>query len=234
MNKPKISIVMAMYNGERYLKEAIESVLNQTEKDFEFIIVDDGSTDDSQNIIKSFSDERIKYFRNEHKGLVDSLNFGIEKSDGEFIARFDADDICESNRLEEQIKLFEENPENVLVGSLATIIDEGGLIKGDMDYPKQNWQEIRKYSLLHNPFIHSSVMFRREVVYTVGYYKKFFKYAEDYELWTRIINKYPCVNIPKKLIKYRVHNSQITKKSNIEMRLVAVWVRILAFIRFIF
>jgi glycosyltransferase involved in cell wall biosynthesis len=225
---------MPVYNGAKYLKEAINSVLAQTYNSFEFIIINDGSTDHSEDIIKSFTDERIKYIKNEHMGLIDSLNLGIKKSLGEYIARFDADDICEPNRLEEQIKFFKDNPQMALVGSWATTINEDGIKTGELKYPPRDWQKIKNYSLLHNPFIHPTVMFKRVLIDEVGSYDKKFKHTEDYELWTRIIYKYPCVNIPLPLIKYRVHNNQITKKKNAKMRLLGVAVRILAIWRFVF
>lgn len=231
---PKISVVMAVYNGEKYLREAIQSVLDQTYTDFEFIIINDGSTDNSEQIIKSFTDDRIKYFSKEHSGLINSLNLGLEKSRGEFIARFDADDISEPNRLAEQIKFFENNPQDVLVGSYATIINEAGIKTGELNYPPISWKKIKSYSLLHNPFIHSSVMFRKALISTIGNYNKKFKHIEDYEFWTRIIYKYPCANIPLPLIRYRLHNNQITKKKNMGMRLLGIWIRILALKKFFF
>jgi glycosyltransferase involved in cell wall biosynthesis len=231
---PKVSVIMPVYNGAKYLKEAIESVLAQTYTFFEFVIINDGSNDDSENVIKSFMDERIKYVKNEHMGLIDSLNLGIKKSTGEFIARFDADDICEPNRLEEQIKFFKNNPEKMLVGSWATVINEDGIKTGELKYPPLDWQKIKKYSLLHNPLIHPTVMFKKALIDAAGDYNKKFKHIEDYELWTRIIYKYPCANISLPLIKYRVHNNQITKKKNIKMRLWGIIVRILALGRFIF
>jgi len=233
-NIQKVSVLMAVFNGENFLKEAIRSVLSQTFKEFELVIMDDGSTDKSAEIIYSFTDTRIKYFKKEHSGLIDSLNFGLEKCNGEFIARFDADDICEPNRLEEQTKFFEENPANVLVGSFATRIDENGNEIGQMHYPPKKWEEIKKYTIFHNPFIHPSVMFRKALIGVVGPYKKKYQHIEDYELWTRVVNKYPCENIDKPLIRYRVHKNQVTKKSIFKMKLRGVLVRTLAVWRFIF
>jgi glycosyltransferase involved in cell wall biosynthesis len=231
---PKISVIMSVYNSEKYVREAILSILGQTFRDFEFIIINDGSTDKSREIIENIKDDRIKIISRENKGLIYSLNEGIKLAKGEYIVRMDADDVCENNRLEEQLKAFEENPEIVLIGSFAKKIDENGVVIGDLNYPPLSWYNIRKYSLLHNPFIHSSVMFRKDLVNTVGYYNKKFKYVEDYEFWTRIINKYPCKNISQELIRYRIHTSQITNKNNLEMRVIGLKVRLLAFIRFIY
>jgi len=231
--KPKVSVVMPAYNSEKYIKEAVESVLLQTFTDFEFIIINDGSTDKTDSIIKEFSDERIKYFPRAHSGLINSLNFGLENSQGEFIARFDSDDICMPRRIEKQVAFFEKNAQHVLVGTHAIKIDENGKEFGEFVYPPTSWKEIKKYSLLHNPFIHPSVMFRKSILNKVTGYKHF-KNAEDYELWTRIIYKYPCSNLPEKLLKYRIHTGQITKKNNMKMRISALHIRALAFFRFLF
>ena len=232
-NTIKVSVVMPVYNGEKYLRQAILSVLNQTEKNFELIIINDGSIDSSEEIIKSFNDERIKYFKKDHSGLIDSLNFGIKQAQGEYVARFDADDICTSDRLEKQLSFFQNNPEDVMVGSCATKINENDEEIGIFNYPPTLWGEIKKYSLLHNPFIHSTVMFKRKLITTMGGYKNF-KHAEDYELWTRIIYKYPCANISEPLLKYRIHTDQVTKTNNLSMKIVALYVRFLALLRFIF
>lgn len=230
---PKISVVMAVYNGEKYLKEAIESILSQTFSDFEFVIINDGSNDNSENIIKSFNDERIKYFKKEHSGLIDSLNFGLKNSIGELIVRFDSDDVSLPERLEKQFNFLAVNPESVLVGTHAYKINEFGENTGEFIYPPVSWKDIKKYSLKHNPFIHPTVMFRKNIIEKVGVYRKF-KHAEDYELWTRVIYKYSCANLPEKLLKYRVHSEQVTKKSNFEMRLSGLKVRCLALFRFLF
>jgi len=227
-------VVMSVYNGEKYLKSAVESILNQSFKDFEFIIVDDGSTDESLNILKSFQshDSRIKIISRENKGLVFSLNEGINLAQGEYIARMDADDISKISRLEKQFKYMKENS-LVICGTWAEGIDEVGNKIKDMNYPPSE-KKIKIFSLLHNPFIHPSVMFRKDIFEKVGGYRKFFKHIEDYELWTRIVFKYKTGNIPEALLEYRFHGSQITQKRNLQMRLKGVLVRTLALYRFIF
>jgi glycosyltransferase involved in cell wall biosynthesis len=232
-NTPKISVIMPVYNGRKFLKEAIFSVLNQTEKDFELIIVDDGSTDSSANIAKSFADDRIKFFEKEHSGLIDTLNFGIKKARGEFIARMDADDISEPNRFAEELKFFKEHPNYALVGSFATAINESGEATREMDYPPADWNAVKKYSLLHNPFIHPSVMVKKSILDKAGAYRKPFRNIEDYELWTRIMYRYPSGNIPKPLLRYRMHEGQVTKRANIQMRMRGILVRLLALLRFL-
>ncbi len=208
---PKISIILPVYNGEKYLSEAINSILNQTYRDFELLIIDGSSTDNTPDIIQSFHDNRIKYFKKDHNGLVNSLNFGLEHAVGEFIARQDADDISLPLRFEKQIDFFERNPEYVLAGSYASSIDEFGENLGELNYPPLAWKDIKKYAYLHNPFIHPTVMFRKNIIEEVGRYKKF-KHAEDYEFWTRIIYKYPCTNIGESLLKYRILQDRLRHK----------------------
>lgn len=230
----KVSVVMSVYNGERYIKESIESVLNQSEKDFEFIIIDDGSTDKSLEIIKEYEerDDRIKLISRENKGLIYSLNEGIELSNSEYIARMDCDDISNPERLEEQLKYMKEN-NLAICGSFAESIDKDGNEIGDMVYPT-GLNNIRRFAILHNPFIHPSVMFKKSIIQKVGSYKSFFKYIEDYELWTRIIFKHSVDNIPKQLLRYRLHDNQITRRFNFKMRLIGVVVRLLSLFRFLF
>lgn len=228
---PKISVTMPVYNGGKYLKESIESVLNQTYKDFELIVVDDGSTDESDSIIKSFQDSRIKVLKLKHGGIVKALNEGIEQAVGDYIIRADADDVSDSERFEKLYNYMESNKEIAICGSWAISINEKGENVGEMKYPPIGNRELKKYALLHNPFIHPAVIFRRQEILEVGKYRNF-KHNEDYELWTRVLRKNSGHNIPEFLIKYRIHSNQITKKSNLKMRLVGIYVRLLALIRY--
>ncbi len=231
---PKISVVMSVYNGEKYLKEAVESILNQSLKDFEFIIIDDGSTDKSLSIIKEFQnkDGIIKVISRKNEGLIFSLNEGIKMAQGEYIARMDADDISMLDRLEKQIKFIEDN--NLAVcGAWAEAVDDSGNKIKELNYPPVS-EKIKTFALLHNPFIHPSVIFRKDVFEKVGGYKMFFKHIEDYELWTRIVFKYKTGNIQEELLKYRMHEEQITNKYHFSMIFKGIAVRFLALSRFIF
>lgn len=230
----KISVVMSVYNGEKYLNEAVESILNQTYRDFEFIIVDDGSTDKSLEILTSFQqkDKRIKLISRENRGLVNSLNEAVKLAQGEYITRMDADDVSIIERLEKQLKYAEEN-DLAVCGTWADCIGILGNKTKSFDYPPRI-DKVKTFTLLHNPFIHPSVMFKKYVFKKVGGYRKFFKHIEDYELWTRIVFKYKTGNISESLLKYRIHEEQITKKNNLEMRAKGIFVRVLAFYRFIF
>ncbi len=231
---PKISVIMSVYNGDKYLREAVESILNQTYKDFEFIIINDGSTDDSLGILKNFQieDSRIKFVSRENKGLIESLNEGVKVAQGEYIVRIDADDVSLPERLQKQLKYVIDN-DLAVCGTWAEGIDENGDKIYNMDYPPVAGK-VRSFTLLHNPFIHPSVIFRKDVFEKVGGYRKFFKYIEDYELWTRIVFKYKTGNIPEALLKYRMHDGQITRKNNLAMRVRGIFVRILALYRFVF
>ncbi|MFA6797435.1 MAG: glycosyltransferase [Candidatus Paceibacterota bacterium] len=228
----KVSILMPVFNAEKYLRKAIDSIILQTEKKWELILVDDGSTDNSIDVVSSYQDDRIKYFKKEHSGIVDTLNFGLSKCSGKYIARMDSDDISKPERLEKQIKFMEDNS-FVLSGTFADIIDCLDNITGNIEYlPKEN-KKIKLFLLFHNPFIHSSVIFNKNIIIKSGGYRDF-KHVEDYELWTRIIYKNKIANLPERLICYRVHDKQITKRFNLKMRLNGFLVRIIAVWRFIF
>ncbi len=228
----KISVLMPVYNGEKFLKEAIEGVLNQLYKDFEFLILDDGSIDNSIKIAESFSDSRIKIIKLNHQGIVKALNEGLKISEGEYIIRADADDISLPDRFEKLLKYMEENREVAVCGSWAISINDKGEYTGEMKYPPIENSDIKKYALMHNPFIHPSVIIRKNILNEVGRYREF-KHNEDYELWTRILSKYEGHNLPEPLLKYRVHQNQVTKKNNFQMRLSGILVRILAITRLI-
>jgi glycosyltransferase involved in cell wall biosynthesis len=207
LDNPEISVIMSVYNGEKYLRDAIESILNQTFTDFEFIIVNDGSTDTSFEIIKSYNDERIKIINNEKNiGLTKSLNKALKVARGEYIARQDADDISLPNRFEEQLKYLEKHPEVALLGTSVSHIEENGKITG-------------KNILLANPsiddflkdnlFKHGSTMFKKEIVNKLGGYNDLFKYAQDYELWLRIAKHFEVRGLAQLLYKIRSHNEKI-------------------------
>lgn len=229
----KISVVMSVYNGEKYLKQAVRSILSQTYKDFEFIIINDGSTDSSSVILGELArqDSRVRLVSRENKGLIYSLNEGVKLAQGEYIARMDADDISMPERLEKQLK-YAENEGLAVCGTWAEGIDSLGNKINSLSYPP-SMDRVKVFTLLHNPFIHPSVMFKKEVFEKVGNYKKFFKHIEDYELWTRIVFRYKAGNIPEILLSYRIHDEQITNKHQLTMILKGVLARILALFRFV-
>lgn len=209
---PTVSVVMSVYNGEKYLKEAIESVLNQTYADFEFIIINDGSTDNSLSIINYFSDSRIILINNEgNKGLIYSLNKGIEVSKGNFIARMDSDDICMLDRFHLQVKSFNDNPNAIIVGS-----DYYQLNGENQTYIKNiNDSDYQKATLLFSTcFCHPTVMMKNIFKKENVFYNENYIHAEDYKLWTDLAFKGKFLNINKPLLKYRHHESQISNTKN--------------------
>lgn len=218
---------MSVYNGEKHLRTAVDSILGQSFKDFEFIIIDDGSADKSLDILREFQqkDKRIKIVSRENKGLTVSLNEGINLAQGEYIARMDADDISLPKRFEEQINFLGNNKDVVLCGTWAKIIDENGVELGDYKTPTTN-EEIKKNIIFHNPFIHPSVIFKKEIIKTVGLYSEKIKYAQDYEYWLRIVKRNKVANLSDFLLKYRIMKKSMTRESNLRMRLEGLLMRI--------
>ena len=222
---PKISVLMSIYNGEKYLRKSIESVLNQTFTEFEFIIVNDGSTDSSPEIIESYDDERIRLINNkENIGLTKSLNKALKKARGEYIARQDADDISSPSRLALQHEFIEKNHGVALLGTGIYVIDEEG-----KELEKRIMPPNPKKSLLKgNRLIHGSVMFRKSVIDELGAYNEILKYSQDYELWLRISKKYGVRNLAAPLYKLRLHSGSILSKKVGEQQMYAVLARKIA------
>lgn len=220
---PLVSVLMPVYNGELYLEEAIESILNQSYTHFEFIIINDGSTDNSAQIIFSFSDSRIKYHSNESNiGLVKTLNIGIDLCKGEYVARMDQDDISYTDRLETQILHLEKNKQIGFIGSWINVIPENRMVK----FPSSH-EEIHAQIHFQNPFAHPTIIFRKELLNTLDEkYNTDFKNIEDYELWSRLIKMTEAVNYPKVLLDYRKHPNQMSRvgkldaiRSSVEIKL---------------
>jgi len=202
MSIPKISVVMPVYNAEKYLRESIDSILNQTFKDFEFIIINDGSTDSSLEIIKYYNDSRIHIVDQDNTGLAKALNNGIALSTTEFIARMDADDIAMPERLGKQYHFLSNNPKYIIVGSNAENIDVDG------NYVYTTSQKITDNNLRGmlpcTPFIHPSVMFRKDIYYKAGKYPEYMLKAQDTVLFNRMAKFGKIANLPESLMKYRI------------------------------
>ncbi|SDG63888.1 Glycosyltransferase involved in cell wall bisynthesis [Selenomonas sp. WCT3] len=205
-----ISVVMSVYNGERYLSEAIDSILNQSYDDFEFIIIDDCSTDNSVDIIKSYNDNRIRLVRNEENlRLPASLNKGIKLASGKYIARMDADDISLMDRFSKQVKYLEEHPEVTALGGSFQVIDCGGcnLYK----HHALTDEKLERYYLIPSPLAHPTVMMRRETIIDNNlFYDERYSSAQDYDLWLRIRKQFKIANLPDVLLKYRIHKKSIS------------------------
>jgi glycosyltransferase involved in cell wall biosynthesis len=203
-----LSVIMCVYNGEAFLKEAVESVLAQTYAFFEFIVVNDGSTDHTADILASFDDPRMVVITNgANLGLIRSLNIGLAAATGTFIARMDADDICRPERFEKQLAFLKQHPEVGLCGTWLQIIGD------DSRYTFPLTHEEIKLSLLdYNPIAHPSVLFRSKVLKEAGLtYDPGFPGAEDYELWSRAILLTRFANLPETLLLYRRHGQQVTQ-----------------------
>lgn len=213
---PTISVIMPVYNAGAYLKDSIASILSQTFKDFEFMIVNDGSSDASEGTILGFSDPRIVYIKNEKNiGQTASMNKAIKAARGKYIARMDADDVSFSERFKEQFEYAEKNERVAVIGTWHQEIDESGRVIRRCRFPSTPDIKARLiFSKLAGwPIIsHPTVMIRKKVLDEVGYYDANFRICQDYDLWLRITRKYPAENIGKVLLSYRVHGSSLTKK----------------------
>ncbi len=211
---PAISVLMSVHNGERYLKESVESILTQTFTDFEFIIIDDASIDTTANILESFAqkDPRIIVIRNgQNLGLTKSLNKGLNLARAEYVARMDADDISLPERLQIQKDFLDHNPHIVCVGSSTIIIDEHSKKLG-IKKPPTNPELLRFHMMLKNQMTHSSVMFRKESILSEGGYNEQLPYTQDYDLWSRLLMAGKnMANIEEALVTYRSHAGAITQ-----------------------
>lgn len=210
MAKPIISVVMPAYNAEHYIAEAIDSILNQTYSDFELIIVNDGSQDKTEEIVLSYSDDRIKYLKNEtNLGICKTLNKGINVAKGRYIARMDSDDISLPSRLGTQFIFMERHPNIVVAGSDIIIFGDG--ISPHLGAMLHNPQECKAGLLFNSCFAHPSVIIRKEVLEKEHLiYKDEYKGLEDFELWWQLAKYGDLTNIHKPLLKYRRHSQQET------------------------
>lgn len=225
MSEPTISVAMSVYNGERFLTEAIESVLSQTFTDFEFLILDDGSYDGTRAIIEHYAaqDERIRPIIRENRGLIASLNQLVEEARAPLIARMDADDICKPGRFARQIAFLAANPDCGVVGSWTEDIDEFGKVHGQegVEHPLDHEQFKRAVELGEPLVCHPAAMFRREIVRTVGGYHAAFKHCEDMDLWLRLANLTRIANLPERLLQYRHYRDQVSSRYATEQQIGA-------------
>jgi len=210
---PVVSVLMCCFNGERWVGEAIESVLCQTFLNFEFIIIDDGSVDKSWGIIEKAAkrDDRIVAVRRTHRGLTDSLNFGIALARGSWVARLDADDLCEPRRLEEQVAYVAKHPEIVLLGSGFTEVDEDGKLVMRHSYPRAHRRLLQRLVRMRACFPHSSALFKRSVLNELGNYNPLFIKSQDKDLWLRMATYGEIACGKRKLVVIRGHEGQVTR-----------------------
>lgn len=216
LQNPKVSVLMPVYNCELYIQEAVDSILNQTFKDFEFIIIDDCSTDNTVSIINSFKDSRINLIiKPQNTGYTNSLNYGLSIAKGKYIARMDGDDISLPERFAKQIYFLDNNLDYVLCGTALKVINQEKIIQ----YP-ENHIDIKTEFLNQNCIVHPSVMLRKRALDLHNFSYNILKEpAEDYDLWARLSKVSKLYNLPEVLIHYRIHEQQISKtKSNIQIK----------------
>lgn len=206
--RPRVSVVMAAYNGAEYLPAAIDSILNQTYGDFEFIIIDDGSTDETPEVIRRYSDPRICAVRNpQNIGLIGSLNRGLDMARGELVARMDADDESLPNRFEEQVRFLDAHPE---IGVCGTAIETFGT-RVENRTVECDSARLRCMLLFETGLNHNTVILRRSLIQEHNLrYDPDYPHAEDYELWARLADVTEFANLPDKLVRYRLHPESVS------------------------
>lgn len=212
----RVSIILPVYNAENFIFKAVESVLEQSFTDWQLIIINDGSTDNSLDVILQFNDPRIQVFNfSENRGLVHALNTGIEHATGEYLARMDADDICNPTRLEKQVRFLEEHPDTILLGTHASLIDPLGRSTGSSYKPPEEDRVIRAGLLFGCPFIHPTIMIRKSVLHDKALrYNAGIKFAQDYTLYSELWQYGKMANLQEPLLQYRIHPNQVTDDRN--------------------
>lgn len=221
---PKVSIVIPIYNAEKYIAEAIEGLLNQTFKDFELILVNDCSTDNTSEILKEYAqrDKRIKIINNEKNLRVSAAaNRGIKEAKGEYIVKQDSDDWSYPDRIEKQVKYMDAHPKVVLSSGNMEICDENMKVKNRTHFPTTH-KEIMNVLLQFNPMVHSAMIYRRETFLEVGGYGGI-NTSEDYLLTMKMASKGQLGNLEDILVKYRVVNTSLTAKDPMDMHLATLY-----------
>ena len=210
MSVPSVSVIMPVYNAEAYVAESIASILAQSTKDLELIIVNDGSTDASEKIIKEFQDPRIIYHCTENRGVANALNTALTLAGGQFIARQDADDVSLPTRFAEQLAAFSKDSELAICGTWAKIITAKGQFLGTHKHPTLN-SHIQFALLFDCPFVSTSVMFRREKLIEAGNFDPSPMVWDDYDQWSRLARTGKCLNLPNHLVLYREVSSSLSR-----------------------
>ena len=216
---PTVSVVMPAFNVAEFLDEAVCSILDQTFRDFEFIIIDDGSTDDTAGILQKYAkaDSRLRVFSQANEGMIPALNRGCRLARGHFIARMDADDISLPHRIERQLKFLERHPEIGILGTWASRIDGNGCVVGDWCL-SPNPKVLKWSHFFHVCVVHPTVLMRREVLEKLNFYRPDAIHAEDRDLWLRASAITDFSNLPEILLKYRVWNKGTSRRLRQEYR----------------
>ena len=231
MPMPQVSVVTSVYNGEEYLEECVDSILSQTFQNFEYIILNNGSTDGTARILQQYTDPRLRIIHQENLGISRSLNKGINLSNSDLIARLDADDFSSPQRLEKQVIFMEKHPDIVLCGSRWLELIGEKLCKQIVDFVETD-QAIKKSMSLFNPFSHSAVIFRKKAFLTTGGYSERFKYTQDYDLWVRMLAFGKTLILKEELAVVRMSGQSESHKNARKQKLEALQIRWDAFQQF--
>jgi len=232
MSSPRISVVMSVYNGEEFLAEAVESILEQTFSDFEFVIIDDGSTDRTSGILSDYTkrDARVRIFSQRNKGRAESLNLGIDLARAGLIARMDADDISLPHRLKEQCEFMDGHPEVGLLGGTVEFVGPDLQRLGTFRPPEED-REIRVGMRRYNLFYHPAVMMRKEAVLAAGGYRRALCDADDYDLFLRVAERSRMASFAEPVLLYRIHSSQASVRRMTHQALCVLAARLAASLR---
>lgn len=213
MSSPSLSVILPIYNADRYLGESIDSILRQTYRDFELLALDDGSTDDSLKLLREFAaqDSRIIVISRKNLGLVATLNEGLAIAQAPLIARMDADDIAVPERFAQQVAYMQNYPQCVALGSAIRFIDQHGTPGAEASYPRSS-EVMRRLISEGSMLAHPAVMMRKNAAVKAGGYRPAFQHAEDYDLWLRMAEIGTIDNLPEVLLLYRQHSQQVSTK----------------------
>jgi glycosyltransferase involved in cell wall biosynthesis len=212
-----VSVLMSVYNGEKYVAKAIESILNQSFAPFEFVVIDDASTDHTKDILTSFSDSRIRIYQNSsNKGLTRSLNIGLDLCKGKYIARMDSDDLSHPNRLARQVDFLEKHPSIGVIGADYERITPDGTHTGKFCIHRPDWELVHWMLNFENPISHPTVCLRTGLVRQVGGYNEDFQYTQDYDLWGRLARITCMANLPEVLLYYRSGDENQISTANLQ------------------
>jgi CTP:molybdopterin cytidylyltransferase MocA len=216
-----ITVLMPVYNAGTHLSAAIESILQQTCRRFEFLIIDDGSTDDSSATIARFArlDARLRVVRTAHQGIAASLNLGLELARGTLIVRMDADDISWPDRIERQLAFLTDHPDVAIVGTAVRLIDQTGRSLREVSYPAMSVEMEKALLSGYSSFAHPAVAFRRDIVRAIGGYRTVFEHAEDFDLWHRLSEHHLMANLPDTLLDLRCHETNLSRRRRHEQAL---------------
>jgi glycosyltransferase involved in cell wall biosynthesis len=222
-SSPAVSVVLPVHNGADFLKAALDSILAQTVRDFECIVVDDGSSDATPAMLADIAraDPRVRIVRIEHAGIVAALNRGLAEARGSLIMRMDSDDIALPERMARQVAFLAAEPAVAVVGGAIELIDRAGATIRRVDYPITP-TETAAAILKGSPLAHPAVMMRRDVIREAGGYRPQFQYAEDYDLWLRVGERWAIANLPELVLRYRNHSQKVSVRRASQQAIVTV------------